>query len=485
MKTSTYLYLGFAIVLLEVLSFFSWRFPVLGVVCWVLICAGTFAIALVKPVYGAGIALVELILGGKGYLWSLPIGNYDISIRLGIFLALILASIFISINAKNFWGLQYRFRWAWLGMIAIVGWATICGLLSGHGFGAVFNDMNAFLFIGLVPFFGLLKSREDIYLLLKISTVGLLVLALKTGITQALFTHYPSTELVLLYKWIRDTGVGEITYIIGHLYRIFFQSHIWGIFGFFTFIGMAISKPKQWLRWTLVAAVSIFVVIVSLSRSFWLGGGVALILALIVILSRQVSRKYFFRIAALGLSALIIGYIGFQWSLNFPYLWNHSGGGSLVQARAEITTESAASSRRELLPVMNSVILKKPILGSGFGTALTYRTKDPRVNSSGSSTGSLYTTTAFELGYHAFALQFGLPLTLVFIGILFYFFWTGWKLLAIQQVDKGIIGGLLASLVALYVVNLTTPYLNHPLGIGMIILITTTFCIFDPRHAQR
>jgi O-antigen ligase len=288
----------------------------------------------------------------------------------------------------------------------------------------------------------------------------------------------------MLYKWIRDTGVGEITYIIGHLYRVFFQSHIWGIFGFFTFIGAAISKPKERIWWTLAAGLSAFVVIISLSRSFWLGGGIALCLTIVILLMHRASRIYFFRVAVIGVSALVTGYVGFQWSLNFPYLWNHSGSGSLVQARAEISTESAASSRRELLSVMGKAILQRPIFGSGFGTSLTYQTKDPRVNFSGDTAGSMYTTTAFELGYHTFALQFGLPLTLVFAVILFWFFWTGWKILILRQSERGIVAGLLVSLVALYVIHLTTPYLNHPLGLGMIILITTAFSVFDPRHGN-
>src|SRR5690606_26879171 len=48
--------------------------------------------------------------------------------------------------------------------------------------------------------------------------------------------------------------------------------------------------------------------------------------------------------------------------------------------------------------------MKRPILGSGYGTTVTYETSDPRLLS---TIGSSYTTYAFEWGYHDIWLKIG------------------------------------------------------------------------------
>ncbi|MEK7631322.1 MAG: hypothetical protein AAB445_00440 [Patescibacteria group bacterium] len=486
MKFRNFIYLVALFVAIEALSFFGWQYPVVGVFAWLGIVALTFAVALVRPEAALGAVMAELVLGGKGYLFSLPIGQADLSLRLGIFLAVMIGSAVTTIRLHNVWGTQWRFRWLWLGWIAIAVWAAVVGLLRGNGFGAVFNDANAFLFLALAPAFGLLRTREHLMHVLYWIGAAIIVLALKTALVQGLFTHYASTDLVLLYKWVRDTGVGEVTYIIGHLYRVFFQSHVYGLLAFFTGIGLAVARPKrQWL-WTVVAGLGAYVVVVSLSRSFWLGGLVALALALVGMLSRRSFRVCIAPVSFFAAIALLVAYVGFQWTLNFPGLWGGGGsGGTLVRARSDIQAESAASSRRELLPVITRAMFDHPFTGSGLGTSLTYQTKDPRVNTAKTSKGTAYTTTAFELGYHGFALQFGLVLVLAWLYLLFRFLQQGLTILRLHSPDRPIVAGLWLSVFALCTLHLTTPYLNHPLGFGFILLAAAAFTLLDPRYARR
>ncbi|RJO59257.1 hypothetical protein C4546_02660 [Candidatus Parcubacteria bacterium] len=485
MKGKTILLLVFALIGLEAASFLAWRFPSFGVFAWLIIVGLVVAVSLVKLEFGLSWVIAELILGGKGYLFSLPLGNFDLSIRLGIFSAVFLVWVLRAVKTKNFWGSQYNFRWLWIGLGGIVVWAGLIGLLRGNGLKAVFLDANAFLFLGLVPAFGCLKSRKDFFSLCNFIAAALIVLALKTGLTQGLFNHLPSTSLADYYKWIRDTGVGEITFIIGHLYRVFFQSQVFGLLGFFLGIGLVMAQPKfRWL-WTGVAGLSVFVVITSLSRSFWLGGGVALVMGLIGLLAIKSARQGFGRVIFHSAVAGLIGYLGFMWVLNFPYLWGGGiQGGSLVRIRTDISSESAASSRKELLPVINQAILDHPYTGSGFGTALTYRTKDPRVNKNGNAQGTLYTTTAFELGYNALALQFGLPFFLGYLLVLFTILKKGIVLFKLESRHRAIIAGLVLSLIAVFALHATTPYLNHPLGLGILMLALCAFAIFDPRYER-
>ena len=476
--------LGLALV--EGASFLGWQWPTLGVLFWLALVFLAFAVTLVSPPAGVAIVVAELILGGKGYLFSLPEGSSDISFRLGIFLAVVAGSLPHLIRGKNFWGSQWRFRWVWLLLLGFAVWAAVVGVLRGHGLGAVFNDANAYLFLGLVPAFGLVRTRHALRSVLWVSAAAVFVLALKTALVQGLFTHLPSTELVSLYKWVRDTGVGEVTYITGHLYRVFFQSHVWGIYAFFAGIGLALADAQRRWLWTGVAGAGAYVVVVSLSRSFWLGAGFAAVVGVLGLLGRRSLRSCFAPVALSASAALLIAYVGFLWTLNFPALWGGAGsGGSLVRNRTEVSTESAASSRRELLPAMHTTILQHALTGSGFGTSITYRSLDPRVNVTRDPRGTPYTAQAFELGYHGFAVHGGVPLALALLAAFAWVLWQGVTILRLRTTERPLVAGLWASALALFVLHLTTPYLNHPLGLGMLMLVTTAFALADPRHEHR
>ncbi len=474
------------LLIIEGLSYLGWLWPTAGVIFWVILVFLTFIATSFSPVAGVSIVVAELIVGGKGYLFSLPEGGQDISFRLGIFLAVFAATLMHLLRRKSLWGAQWRFRWVWLAFLGLAVWAAFVGVLRGHGLGNVFLDANAYLYIGAVPLFGLLRSREEFRRVLWVSAAAIGVLAIKTAFVQGLFAHYPSTELVQLYKWVRDTGVGEITWIIGRLYRVFFQSHVWGLFAFFTGLGLAVADRKRQWFWTTIAGLGAYVVIVSLSRSFWLGGIAAAVVSLGGLLARRSLRSYFPQVVLASGVALLLAYVGFLWTLNFPGLWGGAGGsGSLVRNRTDIATESAASSRRELLPAMHKKILEHALLGNGFGTSITYRTLDPRVNVTHDANGTLYTARAFELGYHGFAVHAGVPITIVLLAAFIWVLMQGVHILRLQTTERPLVAGLLASGVALMVLHLTTPYLNHPLGLGMLILITTGFALADPRYGHR
>lgn len=485
MRTRTFIALVIGFSAIEVTSYFAWQYPTLGVFAWVILVGLTFALTLAQPEFGIAAVMAELVLGGKGYLFVLPLGA-EVSLRLGLFLAVLAAWGMHALRHRNVWGKQWKFRWLWLGVALAAAWATLVGLARGHGAGAVFNDVNAFFFLALVPAFGLLKTRAHYFTVLNVIAAAVVVLALKTALVQGLFVHYPSTSLVLLYKWIRGTGVGEITHILGRLYRVFFQSHVYGLFAFFTGIGLAVADRRRQWGWTALAGLGAYVVVVSLSRSFWLGGIAAFTVGFLVLLGRRSFRRCLATVTLSSAVALLVAYVGFQWTLNFPGLWGgSSSSGSLVRSRTEYAGESAFSSRRELLPAMQHAVLEHPLVGSGFGTPVTYRSKDPRVNVTHDTAGTPYTTTSFELGYHAFALQFGIPFTLLILGLLWWFLWQGVTMLRLQSTERPIIAGLLCSALALSVLHLTTPYLNHPLGLGMLMLVAAGFSIFDPRNAKR
>jgi O-antigen ligase len=108
-----------------------------------------------------------------------------------------------------------------------------------------------------------------------------------------------------------------------------------------------------------------------------------------------------------------------------------------------------------------------PMLGSGFGATVTYKTEDPRIL--GSNPTGKYTTYAFEWGWLDIWLKLGL------FGLLSY----GALLAAVARAgftagpegDDAMIGAAFAiGLAVISAVSFFSPYSNHPLGIGYLII---------------
>jgi len=190
--------------------------------------------------------------------------------------------------------------------------------------------------------------------------------------------------------------------------------------------------------------------------------------------------------AGAGVAALVAGFAIIAGLYAFPYpaktgdfdLASFLGGRAFT-----VSGEAAANSRWALLPILDAAIAKHPLLGSGFGSTVTYKTSDPRLLAD-IPTGE-YTTFAFEWGYHDLLYKLGL------LGVLAY----GWFLFVVlrpfvravvaaretmrapslpddssQTLAILTLGALLGT-VAMIVTNVFSPYLNHPLGIGMLALM--------------
>jgi O-antigen ligase len=128
--------------------------------------------------------------------------------------------------------------------------------------------------------------------------------------------------------------------------------------------------------------------------------------------------------------------------------------------------EPALASRWSLLPVLLKEIKKEPFLGQGYGATVTYFSQDPRILQN-NPTGE-YTTYAFEWGYLDLWLKIGLFGLLVYLVLIFSLIKRA--LILGSQKNNFILLGLSTALVFLALTNFFTPYLNHPLGIGILII---------------
>lgn len=461
-RFKTYLmFLGF-FVLIEVVSWIAYLGPTWEQWVTGLVSVLIVGIAWKRPRWLALISIAEIVVGSKGYLLYGMFHGQHITLRMIVFVILVAVSI------RPLWRAWIEARTAilsrsWLFLMAWLGVAVVVAFARSTGLGAIYSDANAFVFFLLLPAWWVqLKDwpewKSTVVALLM---AGATVIGVKTWLMVILFGQNIH-NLRHVYEWIRNTGVGEITYINANMYRVFFQSQVYSLLVFcFVMVGYVRSPAPRWILVPLAwSAIGIYI---SLSRSFWLGLAVALI-TLVAWFMRQREWSALRRcwiLLPLGVTAWAM----FVWGLSFPAFRLSGGRASAVVARLQGSSAADASTSRtnQIRPLVQS-IGHHPVIGSGFGTTVTYISTDPR-------TPGWKTTAAFELGYLDLWLKIGL------VGLILYGVWI---LGLWRRVSRQVWGGpLIIAGIALVVVHSTSPYLNHPLGIGW--LMMTSLFAYD-RH---
>lgn len=504
------------ILVAELLSFFGYSWSVFNAVFFIIIIILVLAISLWRFELGVYVVLVDLLIGSKGgYLFSYHLGGSNYSIRMGLFVIIVGVWLGRILGEKEkraellgFFQSTYCRLGAVLGVFILI--AIGLGLLFNKDFGRVFLDANGYFYFILTPiFFYAAKNKNFFPDLLSIFSAAIIAMFIKTLTVLAVFSHNLSARTGVVYRWIMDTGVGEITYLdSGNFWRVFFQSHVFAVIGFclygvFLILGRNLLAPKQRrIAWLLFFGSSLMVVI-SCSRSFWAGLFLtAIIFAYILLVKEKIGAVKFIKTIFYGLIILIGELLFISLFINFPRVSNLDIFKLLFNRIDNSTIEAGGSSRLNLVKPLFAAISEHPIIGSGFGREVTYTSNDPRARSR--SVNGEYTTYSFEWGYLDMILKLGLIGTIVYWMIIYqivqrglvvytkkdiYEVWYhnfGEKIKVVvskfihhnlpeelSSESRSLVAlGLILGLFALILLNIFTPYLNHPLGIGYVMLLS-------------
>ena len=499
------------IILAEALSFVTFLHP--GVNPWVFEAVALAALALTvwKLEWGVYLVFAELVIGSFGKLFVIQFGGIELSIR--VVLWLIVLSVWLAhvVKTRRIAFFHSQFFKPYLALAIVLTWGIVWGWARANDFGDMFFDVNNYLYFLLIfPVYEVLAQKRDATLLsggqvnrvFTILTAAIAWLSIKTIVLFYIFSHELFGLQDVLYAWSRKFQLVEITSIGPTVLasRVFMQSQVWILFGLFVAFSVILNgaKPARgWLR-SRVRSLAMTVllsaaIIMSLSRSFWLAAVVSL--ALLVTLLLFVFRERI--LSVLRFSGIMVGVIALGVSLtlgvaNFPIPAGSSGSSVITERATKFSGEAAASSRYSQIRPLLTAIAKHPAIGSGFGQAVTYQSKDPRVLKS--HPDGWYTTTAFELGW----LEVWLKLGLVGLGAYLYLLWrilkAGWQRIKATRIyelhpydpnknsehsdvhsghlDRYMILGALVGLIAIIITHGVSPYLNHPLGIGVVMLVT-------------
>jgi len=525
------------IILAELFSLFGYLLPDFRQIAFLVIIFIVLILSLQKLEYGILILLAELFIGSKGYLFYFEYDGMMISIRIALWLIIMavwLGGVIIGWTGKSInnnkgcftiGGILRRLAPQdniikyYIILFAFIVWGVVNGFLNHNEFSNIFFDFNGWLYFTLIfpiyyafnkPLRGSGSYLEATKSLLQVFTAAVIWLCFKTFFLLFIFSHNMLGMVYELYRWVRITGVGEITQIQGGFYRIFFQSHIFILIGLFIFLMLLIkkieSRKEKFILFSLPAClprrhfgqamfrlrrqagIACFlssVVLISFSRSFWIGLVIGLLSYYFIILFiYKLKWKKIFQVTGTLFSIAVISVGLIIAIVKFPYptpAGGFSTTGLLSERVSQLTGEAAVSSRWALLPKLWTEIKSAPILGQGFGATVTYTTQDPRVLES-NPTGE-YTTYAFEWGWLDVWLKLG------FLGFLFYLFliikvcFIGIKKSAKRLFDSAsqinndnienkVNLGLIIGLIVVSAVSIFSPYMNHPLGIGYLIFVS-------------
>lgn len=437
------------------------------------VAAGTAVVAWKRPELGLAIAFAELFANSHGHLVSYSIAGFPVSLRMAVFGAVMLAWI-ASVLAKR--SRVSPFDQRLLPFIPLIA-AVLVGFGVGFSQNSVidaFKDGNSYLYLAyLLPILSVEWDAAKKRLLLQVFAAAAAWIAVLTLGLLYVFTHFPEWMLGPAYKFIRDTRTGELTKMAGNIFRIFLQAQFSVVaLGFFLAPFLFVRKLAKRTFWQLVGtyAVIMSVILISLSRSFWVGmiaGGAAFV-ALAAYDAWPGARAAGKSVGAIGLATafaaiLLIG------TVLFPLPYRVGRVGDLTGLFSERTTDLsdvAISSRWNLLPPLFDEIKASPVVGSGFGEPVTFKTDDPRaraINPDGT-----WTTYALEWGWLEVWLKMGILGPLAFAWLLAGLIRGFWPYLRTEQ--SWVAVAFLSSVVMLYATHVFSPYLNHPLGLGLLLL---------------
>ncbi|MDD5527740.1 MAG: O-antigen ligase family protein [Patescibacteria group bacterium] len=484
-----------AIALVELMSFAGHFFLDIDHWVFILVALLTLVLSLRNIKYGVWIILLELFIGSQGYLLHLDIGAVKISLRIALWLIVLsiwfknflfsfsakskIRSIFS--NSKIFSIANFSYFLILFFFVALGG---AVGYLHGNDWQNLFFDANGWLFFLLIfPFYEAffnpgLAGEKPFAPVWRLLSAGTAWICLKTFLLFFFFTHpFPANSFlhqlftIQLYQWVRDTLIGEITMTPSGFVRIFIQSQIF--IAIALFLGLfavnnywdELKKSRKTIFFLLAAgAAMIGTLLVSFSRSFWAGLAAVFIFYIYLTVKNYGWKRFFTAVVLLfGSLAISVALIFAVARFPIPKPSIDFDIARAISSRAgQLTNEAALSSRYALLPLLWQKISNNPVWGEGFGATITYRASDPRILAQ--NQGGTYTTYAFEWGWLDIWLKIGLFGLLAYLLLIGKIIEDGWKK------NTWLAAGLAAGLLLITIVSFFSPYTNHPLGIGFLLL---------------
>ncbi len=397
------------------------------------------------------IVVAEILLGGSGGYLSVG----PVALRTALLAASLTVFFSQKIYKKEFTYLRNINKYSISAIIILIIWSIISsfvGYFSGHPIRLIFSDLIPYFFLFYYfPLFELWKDSDfskHLSSMLLVAIVGnaLFILFTFSGFSSHLFILQDN-----YYHWFRDVALGKITDLQNGFFRITLNEHLLLapaiIYYLYKIIKNKIDIINVYILMSLLIIYSI-----NLTRIYFLAiiiGGLFLI------------RKYNFKRAIMSFIATFIIFLLTFTALHLLATRFSSLGleffGLRLSSIASPQIEESSLSRMLLLPEIIKTITLSPISGVGLGASITVYSPVFK---------QFITTPHFDWGYLEILAEMGL------VGLILWLIVLREIILQIKKSssDKPLAYSLI---IALLIINITSPALFHVLGIILLIYLST------------
>ncbi len=474
-------YTFWSLILADILFFYAHYFPKFETIFFIITIIFFLFLMFRKIEFAIYLPILELLIGSQGHLMNFHVGQQIISFRIALFLISSTAGLYYTIKSnltkknKELLFLKSKYYKIFILFLLMLLWGTIIALSKHRSLNNIFLDLNGYLFILILPiFYQIIREKHLTKNLLYLFWGASFFFSLKVILSFYIFSHhFNGVNLTILYEWLRDTRVGEITMVNKHFFRIFFQSQIYILISFIINFNLLNFKKhfveKNDFRALVVLTIlNLSALIVSLSRSYWVGLTMFLFILFIWLIVKKYSflkiiKVYLKFIAFLSVSILFVFLL-----VKIPHTNTDL---SDIFSKRLTSNEDASNSRLELLPHMLNKIKKHSLIGNGLAQEITYFSYDPRNRNEKNPDGSV-TTYSFEWGWLSIWMKFGILGIILYLYLILKIIIDSVKLAtknwphssAILFISLGL------GMISISTIHIFSPYLDHPLGIGFIII---------------
>ncbi len=391
-----------------------------------------------KNIWGWYIILAEIILGGSGGFFQI----FSISLRNLLLITSISIFTYQNFNFKKI----NLFKNPNLFLIAIAILGVTIGYFNKHNIKLIYADFIPYLyFLYYFPLKKLLLS-DEFRLVLK----NLVFAWVMGNFIFILFSFIGfSTNIFELqgnfYHWYRDVAMGKITDVGTGFFRMTLDEHLSLVPLVLVFLYQIINRKKEYL---IPITLLLVVLSINLTRIYWL----ALAIGILFLFSKNNWRAW--------LKTSVYTFLILISSFTFLHFLSTGTLGLEIlglRTKSLISPQSEDSSltRMLILPKALEIIKNNPILGEGLGSTVTVYS--PVFEKE-------ITTPQFDWGYLEIMAELGL------VGLIFWVYLIYIIIYIIIYIKNY---SLLPSLVALIVINITSPALFHVWGIIILTFILT------------
>lgn len=412
-----------------------------------------------KPYFGWLFVLTELIIGGSGNFFEIQ----------GIALRTILLILFCILwygnqIRKNQWKLIF-FDKKIMTALAVFGTYTVIACIRGYIDAtpppeSALSDMISFCWLLFIPpsvyFIKNFTLKHVFETFLWVFTICSTVFSF---ITFAIFSSQNALIHGAYYTWFRDVVMGKVTYLGMHFYRIVSPEHMLLVFGllYLFFIFLSREKTKLEKKYIVLYLLLIGLLAINLTRAYIL----ALITGFIVLSLRAPLKK---SVPIFGIT--LLSFITIFSAISFVSSRGQSLNLDIIGIRTvsviRPTEELSALTRMQLLDPIFNKFQESPFLGHGLGSSFEVIIPDP----DNQQERKQITTDQYDWGFFEILVELGVIGTVLYAALFIVAVFS--HIPQILKYRESLY--VLACTIAVLTQAITSPILEHVIGIAVISL---------------